>query len=128
VHTAPTRRRWTGSVGQHAVQLPPRPYVELGENFAQVIFHGAGADEQPRADLGVGVPVAGHPRDLGFLRGQNLAVSGNGALRLVSPVAPSSRRARSAKPSMPIASNMSWARRSSLRASVCRRSRRSHSP
>jgi hypothetical protein len=27
-------------------------------------------NEQPRADLGVGVPVAGHPRDLGFLRGR----------------------------------------------------------
>ena len=49
-------------------------------------------------------------------------------LRTVSPVASSSRRARSANASMPIASRMSCAARSWARASVRRFSRRSHSP
>ena len=31
------------------------------------------ADEQPRADLGVRQPVAGEPRNLGFLRGELIA-------------------------------------------------------
>ena len=33
--------------------------LRLGEDFLHVVFHGAGADEQSRADVGVGVPVAG---------------------------------------------------------------------
>ena len=49
-------------------------------------------------------------------------------LRAVSPVARSSRRARSANASMPIAANMSWAVCSCARASARRLSRRSHSP
>ena len=46
----------------------------------------------------------------------------------VSPVARSSRRARSVKAATPTASRMSWAVRSCSRASPLRRSRRSHSP
>ena len=49
-------------------------------------------------------------------------------LRAVSPVARSSRRARSANETAPIASNISWATRSCSRASIRRFSRRSHSP
>jgi MFS family permease len=49
-------------------------------------------------------------------------------LRTVSPVATSSRRARSSNASMPIAPNISWAVRSRARASRRRPSRRSHSP
>lgn len=49
-------------------------------------------------------------------------------MRAVSPVARSSRLARSANASRPIASSMSWAVRSWSRASLRRRSRRSHSP
>jgi hypothetical protein len=33
------------------VQLAARLDVELGEDFLQVVFHGASADEQPRTDL-----------------------------------------------------------------------------
>jgi hypothetical protein len=43
----------TASVGQHAVELLAGLNVEFGEDFLQVVFHGAGADEQPRTDLGV---------------------------------------------------------------------------
>jgi hypothetical protein len=46
----------------------------------------------------------------------------------ISPVAASSRRARSANAAMPIAANMSCAVRSWARASARRPSRRSHSP
>jgi hypothetical protein len=71
-----------------------------------VPFDRATADEQPGADLRVGVPVAGKPGDLRFL-----AVSSSRAvtvrLRAVSPVAWSSRRARSANPSAVIATSMS---------------------
>ena len=49
-------------------------------------------------------------------------------LRTVSPVASSSRRARSANASAPIAVNISYAMRSCSRASTRRFSRRSHSP
>ena len=49
-------------------------------------------------------------------------------LRTFSPVASSSRRARSANASIPIAVNSSWAVRSCSRASTRRFSRRSHSP
>lgn len=52
----------------------------------------------------------------------------DGALRAVSPVASSSRLARSANASMSIASSRSWAVRSCARASMRRRWRRSHSP
>jgi hypothetical protein len=63
LHSHSAEELRTGSVTQDAVELLARLDVELGEDFLQVILHGAGADEQPRADLGVGVPVAGHPGD-----------------------------------------------------------------
>jgi hypothetical protein len=46
------------------VELAAGADAELGEDLAQVVLHGARADEQPRADLGVGQPLAGQPRDL----------------------------------------------------------------
>jgi len=49
------------------VQLVSRADAELREDLVEVVLDGARADEQPRADLGVGVSVAGHPRDVGFL-------------------------------------------------------------
>src|ERR1700684_654820 len=59
--------------GQHAVKLTARADVELGEDLAQVIFDRAGADEQPGADLGIGEPVAGEPRDMRLLGGELIA-------------------------------------------------------
>src|ERR1700739_3345511 len=99
-------------VGQDAVELPARLDVELGEDFLQVILHGAGADEQPRADLRVRVAVAGHPP---IWASCAVSICASGAmvrLRAVSPVACSSRWARPANRSMPISSNMSCAQRS----------------
>ena len=46
---------------------------ELGEHLAHVVLDRARADEQPRADLGVGEPLVGQPRDLGLLGGQRFA-------------------------------------------------------
>src|SRR5438552_10131768 len=51
-------------------ELGARVDVELDEDFAQVVFDRVRADEEARADLGVGVAVAGEPRDLEFLRRQ----------------------------------------------------------
>ena len=81
--------------------------AELGEDLAQVVLDGARADEQPGADLRVGQAVAGQPRDLGLLGGQLCPGGSAVRLRAVSPVASSSRPARSANASMPIAVNIS---------------------
>ena len=92
------------SVGQDTIELAARLDAELGEHFAQVVLDGARADEQADADLRIGQAVAGHPRDLGLLRRELLIAGGDVRLRAVSPVACSSRLARSAKASIPIAS------------------------
>jgi hypothetical protein len=55
------------------VELTAGADAELGEDLAQVVLDGVGADEQPGADLRVGQAVAGQPRDLGLLGGQLLA-------------------------------------------------------
>src|SRR5271156_4101024 len=55
---------------QRLVELAAGADVELGEHLAQMPLHGAGPDEQLRADLGVGPPVARQPGDLPLLRGQ----------------------------------------------------------
>jgi hypothetical protein len=55
------------AVGQHAVELTAGADAQLGEDLAQVVLDGVGADEQPGADLRIGQPVAGQPRDLGLL-------------------------------------------------------------
>ena len=114
--------------GQDAVELAAGADAELGEHLAEVPFDGARADEQLGADLGVGMPVGGEAGDLRLLRGELVA----GRRRCVC--APSRRwpaaraRARSANASMPHRVNISWAMRSCSRASMRRRSRRSHSP
>jgi hypothetical protein len=43
---------------------------ELGEDLAKAVFGGAGADEQPGGDLGVGQAFGSQPGDLGFLGGE----------------------------------------------------------
>src|SRR5580700_3550758 len=58
------------AAGQDAVELATRADAELVEHLAQVILGRARADEQPRADLRVGQPIPGQPRDLGLLGGQ----------------------------------------------------------
>src|SRR5271154_1244357 len=47
------------AAGQHAVELTTGADAELGEDLAQVVLDGVGADEQPGADLRVGQAVAG---------------------------------------------------------------------
>ena len=114
-------------LGQRSAKLPARADPELGEHLAQVPLDRARAEEELGADLGIREPVAGEPGDLLLLRSELSRVSAL-RLRIFSPVAISSRRARSANASIPIATNMSWAIRSCSRASPRRPSRRSHSP
>ena len=74
------RRRTSGRAGrldgaqdgsaQHVAKRSAVADVELAEHLAQVVLDGARADEQLRADLRVGVPVARQPRDLELLRRQ----------------------------------------------------------
>lgn len=76
-----------------------------------------GADEETRADLGVGEPLAGKLCDLRLLCGE--VVPGSSMrFRAVSPVASSSRPARAANASAPIEVNVSRAGRSWSRASI----------
>ena len=72
------------------------------------------ADEQPRTDLRIRQPITGKPPDLELLSGQ-LVASLNVRFRTVSPVAPSSRLARSAKAPMSISLSMPTATRSCAR-------------
>ena len=105
---------------KHTLELAAGADAELGEDLAQVVLDGARADEQPRADLRVGEAVARQPGDLRLLRGELVARLGGARLRAVSPVASSSRAARSANASAPIAANISCAARSCSRASTRR--------
>src|SRR5712671_2483083 len=84
--------------------------AQLAEDLAQVVLHGAGADEQPGGDLRVGQVPGHHPGDLRLLRREHLRAAGPRG-RACSPVACSSRLARSANAAMPMASNMPWAMR-----------------
>src|SRR5918994_4655717 len=65
------RRAWFS--GERAVELVARADAQLGEDLVEVVLDGAGADEQPGSNLGVGEAVAGEPRDLGLLGGEVLA-------------------------------------------------------
>jgi hypothetical protein len=121
------RNRTAWLCWQHSFELVARADPELGEHLAEVVLDGAPADEQPGRDVGVGDPVPSQSGDLGLLR-RELLPAFNGAFADSSPVACSSRSARVANPSTPIAVNISWAVRSCSRASTRRRSRRSHSP
>jgi hypothetical protein len=48
------------------VELAAGGDAELGQDLAQVVLDGVGADEQPGTDLGVRQAVAGQPGDLGL--------------------------------------------------------------
>jgi hypothetical protein len=84
-------------VRRTAAELVARGDIELQEDLAHVVLHRSRADEQLRADLGVGEAIAGEPSDLRLL-GCEVGACFVG----VSPVAASSRRARSANPSIPM--------------------------
>src|SRR5918995_3448742 len=53
--------------GRNAAELVARGDVELQEDLAQVVLHRPGADEQLRADLGVGETISGQPSDVSLL-------------------------------------------------------------
>src|SRR5215470_15179778 len=108
-------------------ELPAGADAELGEHLVQVVLRGTGADEQPGADLRVGVALGGEPGDLRLLHGEGIARV-HGALAdcltggLEFPAGPFG------EPRGPNRPNMSWAARRCSRASARRCSRRSHSP
>src|SRR4051812_43243949 len=58
---------------ERSAQLPAGADLELAEDLVQVVLDGARADEQLGANLRVGVPVAGQPRDLDLLGRQGVA-------------------------------------------------------
>jgi len=74
-------------------------------------FDCARAEKQPGGDLWVGKSVSGEEGDLLLLSCEVIARL-DAPLAYFSPVACSSRRARPANASMPIAANISWAARS----------------
>jgi hypothetical protein len=118
--------------GQDAIELAARAGRELGEDLAQVELDRARADEQPGPDLRVRQAVAGQPRNVDLLEVSSPVVW-TVRLRAISPVASSSRlarspNARSPNACTPIASSMSQAVGSCWRAPARRRSWRSHSP
>ena len=59
--------------GERVAKLLAGADVELAEDLVQVVLDRARADEQLGADLRVGVPVAGQPRDLDLLGRQRVA-------------------------------------------------------
>src|SRR4051795_13604150 len=59
--------------GRNAAELVARGDVELQEDLAQVVLHRAGADEQLRADLGIGETLSRQPRDVRLLGCEHLA-------------------------------------------------------
>src|SRR4051812_47839101 len=61
------------AAGQSLTEAHSGSDSKLGEHLAQVPFDGARTDEQPRADLRVGEPVAGEPGDLLLLSGEVIA-------------------------------------------------------
>ena len=71
-HASPATRL-TGPVRERGAKLLAAGDVELAEHLAQVVLDRARADEQLGADLRVGVPVAGQPRDLDLLGRQGVA-------------------------------------------------------
>ena len=91
----------TKPVEQGARELLAGADVELREHLAQVILDGSRADEQLGGDLGIGLPLGGEQSDLRLLRSQDGLGRLPVRLRAVSPVASSSRRARSANASVP---------------------------
>src|SRR2546429_1971138 len=99
--------RGVGVVGQCSVELQAGADLELGEDLAQVVLDGARADEQPGADLRVRRPSRASRAIWASCAVSSSFMATAVRLRAVSPVARSSRWARSANASMPIAANMS---------------------
>jgi len=66
------------------VELAAGADAELGEDLAEVVLDGVGADEQPGPDLRVGQAVPGELRDLALLRGQRIAALGRGPGRALA--------------------------------------------
>jgi len=66
------RRCCALSGGERGSKLAAGADAELGEDLPQVVGDGGGADEQLRADLGVGGALAGQAGDQRFLRGQGI--------------------------------------------------------
>jgi hypothetical protein len=60
---------------ERPLELVARADFELAEHLVEVIFDAARADEQPGADLRVGEPLAGEPRDLRVLRRETFLAS-----------------------------------------------------
>src|SRR5215470_18544196 len=67
------------AVADRPGELAPADDVKLAEDLAQVVFDGAGADEQPGGDLPVGQVLGDQPGDLLLLGGEHLR--GLGAAR-----------------------------------------------
>src|SRR5580765_3942865 len=63
-------RRLPAAVLEHLIEVLARGDAELGEHLAQMPFDRARAEEELRADLRVGVPIAGEPGDVLLLRRQ----------------------------------------------------------
>jgi hypothetical protein len=91
--------------GQDAVELAARGDAELGEDLVQVVLDGVGAEEQPGADLGFESPSRAS-RAIWASWAVSSPLVSTVRLRTRSPVASSSRRARSANASAPIPSSM----------------------
>src|SRR6266851_2128359 len=89
-------QRWCCAVpgGERGSKLAAGADAELGEDLAQVVGDGSGADEQLRGDLRVGGAVAGQAGDQRFLRGQGI-----GRLDGVLPGVPAGRPQLDARPS-----------------------------
>jgi hypothetical protein len=118
VSASPGRTRWSWLREADA---------ELGEHFAQVVLDRARADEQPGADLRVGEPMPGQPRDLGFLGGQlNGRLDGVLARGLACRLQLAPGQLGEPSDAHRVQHLVNGARL--LRASPQRRSRRSHSP
>src|SRR4051812_5857428 len=58
---------------KRATELPAGPDAELREHLVEVPFHVAGAQEEPRANLGIRQPLVCESRDLQLLRSQVVA-------------------------------------------------------
>src|SRR3954449_5729215 len=64
------RQRGARSTAERAGELVARGDVELAVDLVEVVLDRARADEEPGADLGVGMAVPREPRDLGLSRGE----------------------------------------------------------
>jgi hypothetical protein len=79
--------------GNRGSELAAGADAELGEDLAQVVGDGGGADKQLRGDLRVGGALAGQAGDQRFLRGQGI-----GRLGGLLPGVPAGRPELGARP------------------------------